>query len=148
MLTHWPAVIARRSLIQSVAKAARIKLPSAFEAQAAWLAIVLVKAYQLTLSHWLGQQCLFRPSCSNRATELLNRLGWTRGMREIHEQLSRCSGNFIIRATQDGSLELETSDGHIVPESELSDFVLAQYRPANCAGTKFFATLETSGRLR
>jgi putative component of membrane protein insertase Oxa1/YidC/SpoIIIJ protein YidD len=148
MLAHWPAVIARQALIRSVGKATSIKFPGVLDTQAARLAIMLVKAYQRLLSPWLGQQCLFRPSCSYRAIEHLTQLRWTRGIREIDVQLGRCCGNFIIRVTEDGLLELETDDGRIFPEEELSDFVLAQYRPANCAGTKLFAMLETSERLR
>jgi hypothetical protein len=69
-------------------------------------------------------------------------------MREIDEQLGRCCGNFTIRVTQDGFLELETTDGHVVPQEELSDFVLARYRPVSCTVSKPFASLERASPMR
>jgi putative component of membrane protein insertase Oxa1/YidC/SpoIIIJ protein YidD len=148
MLIHWLAGIARQTLTLTVAKAARTKVPHALDAQATWLAIILVRAYQQTLSPWLGRQCLFRPSCSCRAIELLNRLGWTRGIQELDEQLHRCCGTFTIRATQDGFLELETIDGCIVPQSELSDFVLSQYGCVNRVDSNFPTSLEQTHPMR
>jgi uncharacterized protein len=147
ILANAATAIVRQSLISLVNKVARVRIPRPLESQAASGAIALIKAYQRTLSPWLGRQCLFRPSCSNRAIDHLNRLGWTRGMPEIEAQLCRCCGNFVIRIAQDGRLELETQDGCIFSEDDLSDCLLSQYNPATWATTPL-AMLEPTQAMR
>lgn len=121
--------IMRQSLIGCVATAARCKIPQHLERPATRLTVASVGAYRHILSSWLGQQCLFRPSCSERAIACLQQFGWNQAIQEIHRQLDRCCGNFIVRFTPAGQLELETSDGTVFTEEQLSPFVLAQYRP-------------------
>ena len=119
--------IMRRSFIGGVAAAARYKIPEWSERPAAMLAVRFVAAYRLILSPWLGQRCLFRPSCSERAIAHLQQLGWTQAIQEVHGQLNRCCGNFVLRQTREGRLELETFDGNVFGEEELSLFVTLTY---------------------
>lgn len=51
---------------------------------------LLVRAYQLTVSPMLGQNCRFYPSCSNYALEALRRHGAARGGWLAARRLCRC----------------------------------------------------------
>jgi putative membrane protein insertion efficiency factor len=54
------------------------------------LLIVLVRAYQLTLSPFLGGSCRFLPTCSNYAIEALRTHGAWRGSLLAARRLSSC----------------------------------------------------------
>lgn len=120
----------RRWLIVGIAIVARIRLPRWLEPVALAVTRSLIQTYRITLSPWLGRQCLFQPSCSERSHTYLNNRGWVRGIEEVDRQLHRCCGNFVVRVTQEGFLEVETVDGEVFPEEELSSLLLAQYRTA------------------
>lgn len=40
-----------------------------------WVLIALVRVYQATLSHWLGGQCKYLPTCSNYFIEAVRKRG-------------------------------------------------------------------------
>jgi putative component of membrane protein insertase Oxa1/YidC/SpoIIIJ protein YidD len=122
--------VIRACILGCVTKLTQFKLPRFMEPPATALTISSIRIYQHMLSPWLGQQCLFRPSCSERSIGYLDRLGWSRGIGEVNGQLRRCCGNFIVRLTPEGLLELEMADGRITPQQELSHFVLARYETA------------------
>lgn len=44
-----------------------------------WLMISLVRAYQLTLSRWLGMQCRYVPTCSEYFIQAVRQKGALRG---------------------------------------------------------------------
>ena len=50
----------------------------------------LIRAYQLTLSPWLGRQCRFTPTCSAYAAEAIRRFGPKRGAWLALKRLGRC----------------------------------------------------------
>jgi putative membrane protein insertion efficiency factor len=52
--------------------------------------IGLIRAYQLTLSGWLGGQCRFYPTCSHYAAEAIARHGAIRGVALAAWRLARC----------------------------------------------------------
>ncbi len=52
--------------------------------------IALVRAYQLTLSPWLGRQCRFLPTCSNYAIEAIQTHGAWRGAWLAAARIGRC----------------------------------------------------------
>jgi hypothetical protein len=52
--------------------------------------LALIRAYQLTLSPWLGRQCRFEPTCSVYAAEALQRHGVGRGGALALRRLVRC----------------------------------------------------------
>lgn len=52
--------------------------------------ILLVRAYRLFLSPWIGQQCRFHPTCSTYAIEAIQRHGAVRGAWLAARRLSRC----------------------------------------------------------
>lgn len=52
--------------------------------------ILLVKAYQLAVSPWLGGCCRFHPSCSAYAIEALERHGAWRGTWLALRRIGRC----------------------------------------------------------
>ena len=54
------------------------------------LLIALIRAYQLTLSPFLGGACRFQPSCSAYAREAIERHGALRGSLLAARRLAKC----------------------------------------------------------
>ena len=54
------------------------------------LLILLIKAYRLLLSPWLGAHCRFPPTCSCYAITAIERFGALRGSVMMLRRLSRC----------------------------------------------------------
>ena len=54
------------------------------------LLILLIKAYRLLLSPWLGAHCRFHPTCSCYAITAIERFGAVRGVMLSIRRLSRC----------------------------------------------------------
>ena len=55
-----------------------------------FVAILLIRIYQWTVSPLLGPTCRFHPSCSNYALEAFNRFGMLRGGWLTVKRLGRC----------------------------------------------------------
>jgi putative membrane protein insertion efficiency factor len=49
-----------------------------------------IRAYQLTLSPWLGRQCRFEPTCSVYAAEAIEIHGTLRGSLMALRRIGRC----------------------------------------------------------
>src|SRR5690606_27805775 len=60
------------------------------EAAARRTLLALIRAYQLTLSPWLGRHCRFEPTCSAYAAEAIARHGAARGSALAARRLARC----------------------------------------------------------
>jgi hypothetical protein len=54
------------------------------------LMLGLIRAYQLTLSPWLGRDCRYLPTCSAYAAEAIRRFGPRRGAWLALRRLGRC----------------------------------------------------------
>lgn len=54
------------------------------------LFLLLIRAYQLLLSPWLGSRCRFTPTCSAYAAEAVRVWGPWKGVRLALHRLSRC----------------------------------------------------------
>lgn len=54
------------------------------------LLVALVRAYQLALSPFFGQQCRFTPTCSHYAIEALQTHGAAKGMLLAVKRILRC----------------------------------------------------------
>ncbi len=54
------------------------------------LMILLIKAYKLTLSPYLGRHCRFQPGCANYAMEAIERYGALRGGWLALKCIGRC----------------------------------------------------------
>lgn len=52
--------------------------------------ILIIKAYRLMLSPWLGGQCRFHPSCSTYSLEAIERHGALRGGWLMIYRILRC----------------------------------------------------------
>ncbi len=52
--------------------------------------VLAVRAYQVTLSPWLGGQCRYLPTCSEYAIQSLRRYGALRGGLRALRRLLRC----------------------------------------------------------
>ncbi len=55
-----------------------------------FVATLLIRIYQWTLSPMLGPNCRFHPSCSNYALEAIDRFGLLRGAWLTVKRLGRC----------------------------------------------------------
>ena len=55
-----------------------------------FVATLLIRIYQWTVSPLLGPTCRFYPSCSNYALEAINRFGMLRGGWLTVKRLGRC----------------------------------------------------------
>jgi len=53
--------------------------------------LVLLRAYQVILSPWLGPACRFEPSCSHYAEAAIERHGALRGCRLAIRRVIRCN---------------------------------------------------------
>ncbi|HMP89773.1 MAG TPA: membrane protein insertion efficiency factor YidD [Kiritimatiellia bacterium] len=52
--------------------------------------VLMIRAYQVTLSAWLGGRCRFYPSCSEYAIEAFQAHGWWKGLWLAIRRLCRC----------------------------------------------------------
>lgn len=57
---------------------------------ARWLALFLVRAYQVFLGPFFGGNCKFEPSCSHYAHQAIERFGVVRGIWLGAKRLLRC----------------------------------------------------------
>lgn len=55
-----------------------------------FLAIALIRCYQLAISPFLGPCCRFQPSCSHYAVEAISRFGLLRGGWLAARRIARC----------------------------------------------------------
>jgi putative membrane protein insertion efficiency factor len=55
-----------------------------------WLALKLIRAYQLILSPYIGWNCRFSPSCSEYMAEAISRYGVLRGGALGAKRLLQC----------------------------------------------------------
>jgi putative membrane protein insertion efficiency factor len=53
-------------------------------------ASLLIRAYQVAISPWLGPACRFEPSCSHYALEAIERHGVLRGSWLAARRVGRC----------------------------------------------------------
>lgn len=56
----------------------------------AWPLILLVRAYQATLSPFLGGQCRYHPTCSHYAIRALKDYGAAKGAAMAIKRIARC----------------------------------------------------------
>jgi putative membrane protein insertion efficiency factor len=56
----------------------------------AWLLILGIRLYQLTISPWLGTVCRFEPSCSRYMIEALRKFGLIEGVLLGVKRVLRC----------------------------------------------------------
>ena len=54
------------------------------------LPVLVIKAYQMCVSPYLGQNCRFMPSCSSYAIEALERFGCIRGSWLSVKRICKC----------------------------------------------------------
>jgi putative membrane protein insertion efficiency factor len=54
------------------------------------LLLLVIRAYQLVVSPWLGPACRFEPSCSRYAAEAIARRGAVRGVWLSLRRIGRC----------------------------------------------------------
>lgn len=55
------------------------------------LLIACIRAYQTTISPWLGRNCRFHPTCSQYAIEAIRRHGVCRGIAYALWRIARCN---------------------------------------------------------
>lgn len=55
-----------------------------------WIALLLIRVYQLTLSHILPTACRFEPSCSHYGYQAIDRYGLIKGGWMAARRIARC----------------------------------------------------------
>lgn len=55
-----------------------------------WVALLLIRFYQLTISHVLPTACRFEPSCSHYSYEAIYRYGLVKGGFMAIKRIGRC----------------------------------------------------------
>ncbi|PKQ01822.1 MAG: hypothetical protein CVT73_21485 [Alphaproteobacteria bacterium HGW-Alphaproteobacteria-12] len=98
-----------------------------FRAQGRWFEIVLgygaiaaIKFYRLTLSRYVGRDCLFHPTCSVYAENAFRSLGWNGGILATQIRLNDCAGSYSLQVGPDGSTKIRTASGTVVDAASLS----------------------------
>jgi len=56
-----------------------------------FLAILLIRIYQLTLSYFIGRKCRFFPSCSEYMKLAIKKHGFFRGIKLGIRRIARCN---------------------------------------------------------
>lgn len=56
-----------------------MKIVETFNKGLAWLLIAFIKAYQYTLSPFIGRSCRYQPTCSNYGIEAIRKHGPYKG---------------------------------------------------------------------
>ncbi|QLP97898.1 MAG: membrane protein insertion efficiency factor YidD [Rhodoblastus sp.] len=97
--------------------------PARFDRAAAKAAIATIRLYQRSLSRSTGVSCLFRPTCSERAIEAIERHGWNVGRGLMRAQIDRCRGEFSLLRSVSGEVILIACDGVEFASDELSPSV-------------------------
>jgi len=54
------------------------------------LAQLLIRAYQILVSPWLGKNCRYQPTCSAYASEAIGRFGVIKGVAMGMQRIGRC----------------------------------------------------------
>ncbi|MGE6698100.1 membrane protein insertion efficiency factor YidD [Hyphomonas sp. NPDC076900] len=85
--------------------------------------VLSIRLYRLTLSHFVGQDCLFCPTCSRRALDALVALPFQAAMRETVEQVMGCNPNYVLFQAPEGWV-MRTSNGRTFMQSDLSPAIL------------------------
>ena len=84
--------------------------------------LAAIRAYQLTMSGWLGGQCRFSPTCSRYAEEAIRSLGALRGSFLATRRVLRCNpfgrGGFdpVPRRTPGYDTDIQRVTGSAVPQ--------------------------------
>lgn len=84
-----------------------------------------IAAYRLGPRRLARRQCLFRPSCSRRATGFLAEHRWNDAITLTRAQLTRCCSDFAMSADASGRCHLVTCDGMHFDDHEIAPGLLA-----------------------
>lgn len=119
----------KRTIVASVIATEKIQPKNiAIQKVLSWVAIRAVSTYRISLSRFIGQDCLFRPTCSRHALNVLKEHGWSKGIVLAAAQLRDCGGGYSLRMGAAG-VEMVTESGRTVPEAQLAPFVTDKLRP-------------------
>lgn len=125
-------------LLQSIKYRVRIILLAALQSvatvsRATWCPTFLMRPfmiaslsmYRATLSRFVGRDCLFHPSCSQRALYALRTLPFKEAMQDSLEQVMGCNPNYRLRSEGAGWI-MTTSNGRSYREGDLSQGVVGK----------------------
>ena len=86
-----------------------------------------IRLYQLVGRRIVHRECLFQPSCSQRALELFRHGTFREACAGTRTQICRCNGNYSLRFTDD-TVTMITVDGEMIPEQDLSSRIVARMK--------------------
>lgn len=116
----------RTLILGAVRRCAQMRLPQALDRPAAWFAVGGIWAYRFTLSPFIGNDCLFDPTCSRFAEAQLRAKGWRSGWRAAAARLEDCGGDHDVMVLADGSIRLTASSGRTYDGESLAAPLLAE----------------------
>lgn len=107
-----------------------------FEAVVTATAIVAITFYQYFISRLLRRHCLFQPSCSQYAKEMMQAHGWNDGMPRFLKQYDDCCGTYDVRFFSTGIVLIGKS-GYRVSCSSCKQkyFYTAKHGPTKITST-------------
>ena len=81
-----------------------------------------ITVYQWLLSPLLKRECLFQPSCSQYAKDMLSAHGWSNGMPKFFDQYDDCCGTYTLRFHKTGVVLIGKS-GTLYPAERVSSSI-------------------------
>ncbi len=94
-----------------------------FDHVAGRIAITGVRLYQVFGARLANRTCLFSPTCSRYAIQVLSRFGFSIGWALTRRRLAICHGNFSMRLAPAGGVELVTSSGRVVRQQGVNPVI-------------------------
>ncbi len=91
------------------------------------IAISTIRLYQLVGRRLVYRECLFQPSCSQRALELFRNGGFLKAYAGTRQQLCRCNGNYSLQFIDD-TVTMITIDGEMIPEQDPSGRIVTRMK--------------------
>lgn len=86
--------------------------------------------YRALLSPLLRRHCLFQPSCSRYASQVLRSESWNRARVRVLRQYCDCCGDYDIGVRPDGTATLRGRSGFVYTTERIAPSVLVKLSPA------------------
>ncbi len=89
-------------------------------------AIVAIRAYRIFLSPFVGNDCLFHPTCSNFAEAAFREAGWTKACIETQQRLIDCAGGYSFFIGPDATVKMRARSGALYTLDQMSSTMNAK----------------------
>lgn len=111
----------KQTIFDLVYLAAKFQISNTFGNRLATMAaIVAIKAYRIFLSPFVGNDCLFHPTCSNFAEAAFREFGWTKACIETRQRLMDCAGGYSFFVGSDAAVRMRARSGSLYTLDQMS----------------------------